>query len=181
MLIILVTSWIAVLCPILYLVVSSSRLSYCASRDIPNFYCEHLPTFHLACGDISETKKTTSFITICILFGPLSFIFVSYIALIAAVIKIANAESQRKAFSTCISHLFLVLMFYIPVITTFMFCFVGTSFTNPSRKFGVLLCSTLPPMLNPIIYSLKTEEIWGRISRVIKSQKMHPMSTSPLK
>nr|XP_006008079.2 PREDICTED: olfactory receptor-like protein OLF3 [Latimeria chalumnae] len=159
MFIILVTSWIVLLCPVLYLVILTSKLDYCASKDIQSFYCELGPTLHLPCGDVSKEREIALIAVGFMLFGPLAFICITYIALITVVKKIANAEGQRKAFNTCASHLFLVLVFFVPVITTYMFCACDVPFTSRIRKIIIVLSNTLPPMLNPIIYSLKTEEI----------------------
>nr|XP_014351306.1 PREDICTED: olfactory receptor 2A14-like [Latimeria chalumnae] len=156
-------------------------LDYCASKVIHIFYCELGPTLHLACGDVSKERKAILIAVGFMLCGPLAFICTTYIALITAVKKIANAEGQRKAFNTCVSHLFLVLIFFVPVITSYLFCACDVPFTSRIRKIIIVLSNTLPPMLNPIIYSLKTEEIWGRISRGFKLQNLCPTTAQRLR
>ncbi|XP_006014384.3 olfactory receptor 6N1-like [Latimeria chalumnae] len=175
MLLIIVICWIALIFPILCLVILASRLSFSASRALPSCFCEHGPISRLACGDISLNTKVDFIVSSIILYGPLTFIIVTYTAIVAAVLKIASTESRKKAFSTCAGHIILVLIFYVPAMVTAMVALTGVKHSLDVRNLNFVLCTTLPPMLNPIIYSLKTEQIKEHLSKAFTFHKIYPI------
>ncbi|MBN3324433.1 O51F2 protein, partial [Atractosteus spatula] len=85
-------------------------------------------------------------------------ILLSYVCIIFALLKIASGEQCLKAMKTCTSHLLLVTVFYIPISATYIAAIMSTLHPN-TRIISTSLSSTIPPMLNPIIYRIKTEEI----------------------
>ncbi|XP_064413116.1 olfactory receptor 51E2-like [Latimeria chalumnae] len=88
-----------------------------------------------------------------------SFIFLTYVAVFIAIIKLDSAVSRRKPIRTCITHLILVLIFYVPLMVNYMLIQISFSYSYNVRSLSTALASTLPPMLNPIIYSFSTEEV----------------------
>ncbi|XP_064413127.1 olfactory receptor 6N2-like [Latimeria chalumnae] len=158
-LLIIAMCWICLILPTLFVIILASRLSYCASTEVYSCFCEHGPIYRIACGDTSLNAKLGLLVGSIILYGPFAFIIVTYAVIAVAVIKIASAEKRRKAVSTCISHLILVLIFFVPIMVTYMLGALGVKHSLDTRNLCIVLSNTLPPMLNPIIYSLKTEEI----------------------
>ncbi|XP_014351304.2 olfactory receptor 6N1-like [Latimeria chalumnae] len=177
-LLIIAMCWIFPIIPLLFLIILASRFSYCASTEVYSCFCEHGPIYRIACGDTSlNVTLALIFITI-LLYGPLAFIIVTYILIAVAVFKIASAEGRRKAVSTCVSHLILVLIFFLPIVVMYMIGILGVKHSLDTRNLCIVLSNTLPPMLNPIIYSLKTEEIRVHLFKPFKIKNIHPMKTN---
>ncbi|XP_006014511.1 olfactory receptor 6N1-like [Latimeria chalumnae] len=175
MFIIIASCWLGLIPPFLYMVLLGARSPFCKSVEIQSFFCSHGPTLRLACADISLNIRYGQIISITLSYGPLAFIFLTYVAVFTAVIKLDSAVSRRKPISTCVTHLILVLIFYVPLMVNYMLTQLSFSYSHDIRSVSIALASTLPPMLNPIIYSFNTEEVQGFISRVFKKWIIFPM------
>ncbi|XP_064413128.1 olfactory receptor 52E4-like [Latimeria chalumnae] len=103
-----------------------------------------------------------------------SFIFLTYVTILVAVCNLNSTENRKKSVSTCITHLILVLIFYVPLMVNYMLVQLLVTYSDNVRTVIVVLSSTLPPMLNPIIYSLKTEEVRAFIFRAFKKLSISP-------
>ncbi|XP_004016742.3 olfactory receptor 51F2-like [Ovis aries] len=142
-------------------------LSYCRSRLLHHSYCFHPGVMKLSCTDtrLNSAVGLTALITTA---GVDSiFITLSYLLIIKTVFSIASSEERKKAFSTCISHLGAVAVFYIPLISL--------SFVHRFGKWAPPYVHTLianaylliPPVMNPIIYSVKTKQIRRAVLKVL--------------
>uniref|UniRef100_H3A737 Olfactory receptor n=1 Tax=Latimeria chalumnae TaxID=7897 RepID=H3A737_LATCH len=170
MFIIIAFCWISLIIPFLYMVLLNTKLSFCTSVDIPNFFCGYGAMFRLACGDTSLQLRIAQAVTIALSYGPLAFIFLTYVIILVTVINLDSAKSKRKAISTCVAHLILVLIFYMPLVVNYTLAQLSFTYSYDVRNISIILGSTFPPMLNPIIYSLKTEEIRGLLFKAFKKQ-----------
>ncbi|CAI5773839.1 olfactory receptor 52B2-like [Podarcis lilfordi] len=136
------------------------RLPYCETNVIPHMYCEHMAVAALSCGDITANNIYRLAVS------PLStgldvvLIAVSYVLILRSIFRMPSRDARGKALSTCGSHVCIILMFYIPAYFTILAHRFGQ---NIPRYVHILLANVyllLPPMLNPIIYGVKTKEIW---------------------
>ncbi|XP_075034365.1 olfactory receptor 5M11-like [Mixophyes fleayi] len=134
-----------------------SKLSFCASNVIDHFFCDIIPLLKISCSDTFKVEILNYFGGTLLLASAFMLTLVSYIFIIAAILKIKYTESQRKAFSTCSSHLTCVIMFYGTMICLYMR--PTTSYTPKQDKFIALLYAILVPVLNPVIYSLNNQEV----------------------
>ncbi|XP_069837922.1 olfactory receptor 5AR1-like [Dendropsophus ebraccatus] len=134
-----------------------SRLSFCASRLIDHFFCDVIPLLKISCSDTSGVELINYLEGSLILSSAFVLTLVSYIFIISTIVKIKSAEGRRKAFSTCSSHLTCVVIFYGTIICLYMR--PTTTYTPKQDKFIALLYAILVPVLNPVIYSLKNQEI----------------------
>uniref|UniRef100_H3AZJ3 Odorant receptor, family 40, subfamily A, member 1 n=2 Tax=Latimeria chalumnae TaxID=7897 RepID=H3AZJ3_LATCH len=174
MLIILVSCWLGLIIPLLYMVLLATKLSYCAAVQIPSYFCSYGNVHRLACDDISLLLRMAQVVSIVLLYVPLAFIFLSYVTILIVVRNLDSTESRKKSISTCVTHLILVLIFYVPLMVNYMLVQLSVTYSGDIRNISVVLSSTLPPMLNPIIYSLKTEEVRAFIFRAFKKQSISP-------
>ncbi|XP_004715009.1 olfactory receptor 1002-like [Echinops telfairi] len=144
-------------------------LPYCDSNIINHFFCDLLPVLSLACADTQLNKKLLFFLAGAL--GVLSggIILVSYIYIIAAILKVGSAAGRRKAFSTCSSHLTTVSILY----GTLFFIYVrpSSSFSLNINKVLSLFYTAVIPMLNPIIYSLRNKEVKESFRRTLQRMK----------
>lgn len=174
MILIIAVTWII---PFVFMVVTIfllKRLSFCKSTAIESYFCDHGPVFVLACNDNSPNWTNVYFYVVGIICLPLAFIIISYVSIIVSLLKIASAEGRRKAFKTCSTHLTLVAIFYIPLLVTYIIVLVKFRIDTDVRILNTSLSATLPPLLNPIIYTLKTEEIWEQIKN-FRKRMVNPM------
>lgn len=166
----IITRGTVILIPLVLLL---KRLSFCHSHVLHHSYCFHPDVMKLSCSD---TKINSAFGLIAIIStaGVDSvFILLSYVLIIRAVLDIASPEERKKAFSTCISHITAVAIFYIPLISL--------SFVHRFGKGAPVFVPTLianlylliPPVMNPIIYSVKTKQIQKAMLKLLCSKRTH--------
>ncbi|XP_064413119.1 olfactory receptor 52E8-like [Latimeria chalumnae] len=174
MFIIIASCWLFLIIPFLYMVLLITHLSNYASVEIPDFMCTYGYLYRITCEDISLFLRVGQTVSITILYGPLAFIFLTYVTILVAVCNLNSTENRKKSVSTCITHLILVLIFYVPLMVNYMLVQLSVTYSDNVRTVTVVLSSTLPPMLNPIIYSLKTEEVRASIFRAFKKLSISP-------
>ncbi|XP_073674283.1 olfactory receptor 1M1-like [Garra rufa] len=143
-----------------------SRLSFCKSNVIESYYCAYGPVYRLACNVNSINMFMTNFSAVLFFVAPLFIIFLSYMGIFVALSKITTWEARLKALKTCVSHLLLVGIFFLPVISIFIATSI-TSLTPNAKVMSASLSFALPPMLNPIIYVLNTAEIRVLIRKLL--------------
>ncbi|XP_072583557.1 olfactory receptor OR51C1-like [Vulpes vulpes] len=161
------------------LVLLLKHLSFCRSHVLHHSYCFHPDVMKLSCSD---TKINSAFgLTAIISTAGVDSIFIllSYVLIIHSVLNIASVEERKKhlhfaplapAFSTCISHILAMAIFYIPLISL--------SFVHRFGKHSPPYVPTLianiylliPPVMNPIIYSVKTKQIQKAVLKVVCSK-----------
>ncbi|XP_027722529.1 olfactory receptor 5V1-like [Vombatus ursinus] len=134
-----------------------ATLTLCGPNQINHFLCDIPLLLKLSCSDTS-VNEVAIYVTSAI-FGlsPCLFTAVSYMLIISAILKIQSSQGRQKAFSTCASHLTVVLIYYGTV---------NFNYDRPRSGYSldvVILASVLfciiTPMLNPIIYSLRNKEV----------------------
>ncbi|XP_075857506.1 olfactory receptor 226-like [Microcebus murinus] len=134
-----------------------SRLSYCGPNIINHFFCDVSPLLNLSCTDMSKAELADFVLAIFILLGPFSVIGASYMAITGAVMRIPSAAGRHKAFSTCASHLTVVIIFY--AATIFIYARPKALSAFDTNKLVSVLYAVIVPLLNPIIYCLRNQEV----------------------
>nr|XP_046266941.1 olfactory receptor 1-like [Scatophagus argus] len=142
-----------------------TRLSFCNSVVINSYFCDHGQIFRLACNDYTPSFITSILFPLIILWLPLIFISFSYLYIGYALSKVATVQERMKALKTCTSHLSLVAIYFLPILITFT---MGASIHPHARIINLSLTSVFPPMLNPIIYVLQTQEIKESVKKLFK-------------
>ncbi|XP_070604732.1 olfactory receptor 5F1-like [Erythrolamprus reginae] len=160
---------------------AATRLSFCGPNLIKSFYCEGPPLFALSCSDVSLNYLlifvfvgfnlfTTSFIVLT----SYAYILVTILTLLFW-LKLHSAASQRKAFSTCTSHLTVVTIFYGCFI--FMYMRPGSRQNLLLDQIASVFYVVVTPMLNPLIYSMRNQEVRGAFRNILE-RKFHVQQTS---
>ncbi|XP_066556375.1 olfactory receptor 1M1-like [Amia ocellicauda] len=170
MFVIIACIWVFTVTLIITLVLLITRLSYCRSIVIESYFCDYGPLYRMACND-NYSQHIHAIICIAVFsFVPFSLIVLSYVCILSALLKIASGEERLKAMKTCTSHFILVIIGYLPFFITYIAALISVIHPN-TRIICSSLSSTIPAMLNPIIYTLKTEEIIGAIRKLYKRNK----------
>ncbi|XP_012658186.1 olfactory receptor 51F1-like [Otolemur garnettii] len=134
-------------------------LYFCRMNVLSHSYCYHPDVIKLACSDI-RTNSICGLIDLILTTGiDASCIVLSYILVIHAVLSIASPEERHKVFSTCVSHIGAVAVFYIPMVSLSLVHRYGRSAPKVVHSMMANVYLLLPPALNPIIYSIKTKQI----------------------
>ncbi|XP_061105531.1 olfactory receptor 1E16-like [Conger conger] len=168
MLVIIVILWIIAALAFLIAVIFLSKLSLCKSNVLNSYFCDHGLIYRLACNDYTPSSVIHWTHPVMILCVPVLFITVSYICIGRALLKIAATSERVKALKTCTSHLILVSVFYFPICFAVL---LGSTIHQNARILNMSLASTLPSMMNPIIYSLKTEDFRESIKKFYRRNK----------
>ncbi|XP_075433426.1 olfactory receptor 11L1-like [Ascaphus truei] len=160
-----VWSWFISFMISLITVILIDTLQFCNSNVIDHFFCDLAPILELSCSDSSFVESTVFVLSTPVILLPFVFITATYIYIILAILRIHSSTGRQKAFSTCSSHLTLVSIFYGTLISLYM---------TPSRGHSLkvnkalsLLYTVVTPLLNPIIYSLRNQEIRSAFRKVM--------------
>ncbi|XP_007070806.3 olfactory receptor 14A16-like [Chelonia mydas] len=139
-------------------------LTFCGGNMVDQFFCEIPQLLKLTCSDsyLSEIGVIVS--SVCLVLGFFVFIIVSYVQIFKSVLRIPSEQGQHKAFSTCLPHLTVVSLF----VCTGAFAYLKPTSSSPSALDLVVavLYSVLPPIMNPIIYSMRNKEIKAALRRL---------------
>ncbi|XP_074849193.1 olfactory receptor 51G2-like [Carettochelys insculpta] len=136
---------------------------YCRENVLSRSYCTNGEVMKLACSDI--TVNSIYGLLIALLTEGLDslLIFLSYVMILKTVLSITSRAECLRALNTCVSHFCVVLAFYTPYLSLTLMNRFGRS---PSPLVQILLsyiCVMLPPLLNPIVYSVKSKHLRARI------------------
>ncbi|XP_034958843.1 olfactory receptor 13H1-like [Zootoca vivipara] len=138
---------------------------FCGRNVINHFTCELIAVMKLVCSDTSMSQLLMFFTGSLTLLAPFTFILFSYLRIIVAVLRIHSSGGRLKAFSTCASHLTVVTIFYGTAI--FSYIRPQTKATHELDKAISLFYGTVTPMLNPLIYTLRNQEVKGALRRLM--------------
>ncbi|KAB0337788.1 hypothetical protein FD755_025469, partial [Muntiacus reevesi] len=127
------------------------RFSFCPEIQIPHFFCELSQLVQLARSDNFLNNIVMYFATVLVGGGPFAGILYSYSKIVSCIYKISSAQGKYKAFSTCVSHLSVVFLFYFAVLGVYLSS--GTTYTSHSSIIASVMYTVVTPMLNPFIYS----------------------------
>ncbi|XP_054419699.1 olfactory receptor 8H1-like [Pteronotus mesoamericanus] len=146
-----------------------SRLHFCDSIVIHHFFCDTSPILALSCTDTRDIEIIIFIFAGSTIMVSLITISVSYLSILATVLKIPSTSGKRKAFSTCASHLLGVTVFYATSIFTYLK--PSESYTLGKDQVASVFYTIVTPMLNPLIYSLRNKEVKNALIRLMQNRK----------
>ncbi|XP_040196072.1 olfactory receptor 52Z1-like [Rana temporaria] len=136
------------------------RLPYQGNNVIEHTYCEHMAMARLATTSILINIIYGMVIIILTSVIDLFLIGLSYVSIVQAVMRLSTAEARHKTSSTCVSHLCVITLLYVPAFFSFIAHRIPHNSIPPYVHILVAnLYVIAPPMLNPIIYGVRTKEI----------------------
>ncbi|XP_077329944.1 olfactory receptor 5J3-like [Lithobates pipiens] len=151
--------------------VSLFSLEYCKSNFIDHFYCDIPPLVRLSCSETRTCTIVTLFFVCLFTISSTMTILVSYTLIISSILRINSVAGRRKAFSTCSSHLTCATIFYGTIYLNYLT--PSSSSHKKQEKVFSVLYAVVTPMLNPLIYSLRNQEVKRAIMQVQKGHNEH--------
>nr|XP_004671210.2 olfactory receptor 6K2 [Jaculus jaculus] len=149
-----------------------STLPFCGSNHLEHIFCDFLPVLRLACTDTRTIVmiQVVDIVHAVEIMTAVVLICMSYVGIVAVVLRIRSAEGRRKAFSTCVSHLTVFLLFFGSVALMYLrFSATYSLFWDTAIA---LAFAVLSPFFNPIIYSLRNKEIKEAIKKHMGQAKI---------
>ncbi|XP_075403840.1 olfactory receptor 2D3-like [Tenrec ecaudatus] len=140
------------------------RLPYKGNNIINHFFCEPPALLKLASADTYSTEMAIFAMGVVILLAPVSLILVSYWNIISTVIQMQSGEGRLKAFSTCGSHLVVVVLFYGSAIFAYMK--PNSKKMSEGDKVISVFYLVITSMMNPFIYSLRNKDVKGALRKI---------------
>ncbi|XP_077323051.1 olfactory receptor 52K1-like [Lithobates pipiens] len=147
------------------------RLPYCRHEVIGKSYCDHMSIAKASCGDTTINRYYGLIQIISTLVFDISTIMLSYIFIINAVLKLSSKEARSKAFGTCSSHVCVMSFFYIPVGFTLLAYRFWKNIPPSIHSLLSLTYLLMPPMMNPLVYGVRTSQIRDRAWKLFHYSK----------
>ncbi|XP_077635134.1 olfactory receptor 11H12-like [Crocuta crocuta] len=151
-------------------VILISQLPFCGPNEIDHFVCDSGPLLTLSCAPAPMSKLISYTLSSFIILLSFFFILISYALVLLAVLQLPSAASRHKAFSTCGSHLSVVLLFYGTIMV--MHVSPGSSHSTLMPKIMTLFYAMVTPLFNPLIYSLRNKEMKNALRKVLEKFKI---------
>ncbi|XP_060111123.1 olfactory receptor 6F1-like [Heteronotia binoei] len=142
-----------------------SQLKFCGPREIDHLFCDSTPVINLSCS--KTTVVTLMILTVSFIDTVPSCLMtlLSYICIIAAIIRIPSSDGRKRAFSTCSSHLIVVSIFYGSLI--FVYALPKKEALRELDKIFSVFYTVLTPLINPLVYTLRNKEVKKALGRSI--------------
>ncbi|XP_038620799.1 olfactory receptor 52D1-like [Tachyglossus aculeatus] len=142
-------------------------LPYCRTNIIAHTYCEFMALVKLACAETLVIR--TYGLTVAFLVAGLDFLLIicSYILILRAVFRLPSKDAQLKTLGTCCSHVCMILVSYIPAFFSFLTHRFGHHITPDIHIFVANIYVLVPPMVNPIIYGVRTKRIHEKVLKFL--------------
>jgi olfactory receptor len=163
--------WVQVISPYLYctfisllITIKIFTLPFCGDNVIKQFFCDCLPLISLLCSNTQEIKFIILIFAAFDLIVSLLIVLVSYLLILVAVRRMTSVEGRCKAFSTCGSHLTVVIVFYGTLIS--MYVQPKSTHSTDTDKVSPIFYTLIIPVLNSLIYSLRNKDVKYALKRV---------------
>uniref|UniRef100_A0A8D2A7Y4 Olfactory receptor n=1 Tax=Sus scrofa TaxID=9823 RepID=A0A8D2A7Y4_PIG len=140
-------------------------LPFCGSNKVNHYFCDISPVIHLASAETYINQLVIFICGILVLVVPLTCICISYGFIVSTILKIPSTEGKQKAFSTCASHLIVVIVHY--GCASFVYLRPSAKYTTGKDRLVTVTYTIITPLLNPMVYSLRNKDVQLAIWKMI--------------
>ncbi|XP_021061035.1 olfactory receptor 8-like isoform X1 [Mus pahari] len=144
------------------------QLTFCGDVKIPHFFCELNQLSQLTCSDNFSSHLIMHLVPVLLGVISLSSILYSYFKIVSSILSISSVQGKYKAFSTCVSHLSIVSLFYSTGLGVYVSSAVVQSSHSAAR--ASVMYTVVTPMLNPFIYSLRNKDVKKALERLLEGK-----------
>ncbi|XP_029770257.1 olfactory receptor 6B1-like [Terrapene carolina triunguis] len=148
------------------LTISTTQFLFCGPNKINQFFCDLAPVLNLSCTDTSVSEMI--FFTFAWVIIFCSFLL-TMVSIIFTICMMSSTTGRQRAFSTCASHLTMVIIFYSTV--TFMYICPMACYTFLAEKVVSIFYCVVTPLLNPVIYNPRNKKVKEVLGRVLCSRR----------
>ncbi|XP_010355867.1 olfactory receptor 6C74 [Rhinopithecus roxellana] len=166
-------SWMAGFLIIFPPLLMGLQLDFCAANTVDHFFCDVSPVLQLSCTDTNIIELMMLLSAILTLLVTLVLVILSYTNIIRTVLKTPSSQQRKKAFSTCSSHMVVVSISYGSCI--FMYVKPSAKERVSLNKGIALLSTSVAPMLNPFIYTLRNKQVKDIFKYIVKKIELFSM------
>ncbi|XP_067386071.1 olfactory receptor 11L1-like, partial [Emydura macquarii macquarii] len=145
---------------------SISQLTFCGPNSIDHFLCDFIPLVKHSCYDPQLMEILAFILPLIISLVPFLLTVMSYICIIATILRIPSTTGRQKAFSTCSSHLIVMYIYYAALLIAYMF--PTAHMLRDFKKVLSVVYTVLTPLVNPLIYSLRNKEVKGALRKACR-------------
>lgn len=146
-----------------------TMLSFCGSHSISHYFCDILPLLSLSCSSTRINEILLFIIGGINTLVPTLAVIISYAFILTSILRIRSTEGRSKAFGTCSSHILAVGIFFGSI--TFMYFKPPFSNNTEDDKVSSVFYTTVIPMLNPLIYSLRNKDVKNALKKVVRGRQ----------
>ncbi|XP_076795947.1 olfactory receptor 52K1-like [Arvicanthis niloticus] len=147
------------------------RMPFHANRVIPTTYCEHMAVVKMVCVDTTVNRIYGLVVAMLVVGIDISAIASSYVLILRAIMHLSSKEAHHKAVNTCTTHICVMLVSYTPSLFSFLTHRFGRGIPPHVHTILGNLYFLVPPMLNPIIYGVKTKEFRDKVTKYLYRRK----------
>ncbi|XP_021061027.1 olfactory receptor 8 [Mus pahari] len=144
------------------------QLTFCGDVKIPHFFCELNQLSQLTCSDNFSSHLIMNLVPVLLAVISFSSILYSYFKIVSSIRSISSVQGKYKAFSTCVSHLSIVSLFYSTGLGVYVSSAVVQSSHSAAR--ASVMYTVVTPMLNPFIYSLRNKDVKKALERLLEGK-----------
>ncbi|XP_029437765.1 LOW QUALITY PROTEIN: olfactory receptor 10Z1-like [Rhinatrema bivittatum] len=143
-------------------------LTFCGSNQIDHFFCGGPAVLKLSCNDTRLVEAALFMYSFLAIAASLIFIFVSYVFIVSTILRIPSAEGRQKAFSTCASHLTVVILHF--GCASFTYLQPQRSQSTDQDKLISLSYLVVTPLLNPLVYSIRNKDVRNAFKKALSNK-----------
>ncbi|XP_006895572.1 PREDICTED: olfactory receptor 10R2-like [Elephantulus edwardii] len=147
-------------------------LPFCGSNKVDHYFCDISPVIRLACAETYTNELIIFICGVLVLVLPFIFICISYGFIVRTILRIPSAEGKRKAFSTCASHLTVVIVHYGCASSVYLR--PSAKYTSGKDRLVTVTYTIITPLLNPMVYSLRNKDVQIAIRKIIGKTGFSP-------
>ncbi|XP_028568780.1 olfactory receptor 1J1-like [Podarcis muralis] len=159
-------SWAIPIAHSLLYTILMTNISFCDSREIPHFFCDLPSVLEISCSGRSVIEMLIPTEGSVEILGPFVLVVISYMGIFYTILKIPSNSGKKKAFSTCGSHIAVVVLFYGSV--SWVYFKPRSNNLDPKKIVAAVMFTMVTPMLNAFIYSLRNSEMKAAMKRIIR-------------
>ncbi|XP_051781900.1 olfactory receptor 1496-like [Erpetoichthys calabaricus] len=137
----------------------AGELSFCRTNVLKFCMCDYPTIVHISCNEDPKYLNLMSVMVVVLGVCPMEVILFSYIKIALTALKLSSVERNTKVFSTCVTHLLVMSVFYFPPFICLILPGSGVNISTEAYNVMVIAGNVVPPMLNPVIYTLRNKDI----------------------